>query len=167
MVPQTQVRAAEAMTLPLSYDVFPKGTWARVEAEVNGQQVVIYLSRNGIGLNMCCPQWSAPEGRPFYSVVAHGGHALVASAGQEVTFTVVEGVPEPQWFRARIRRIHLAPAQAEGMIPLELLAFDPDAPERPEAPRGAGEGAVRRIVQHAARVASHAATYPVGRVKAG
>jgi len=167
MVPQTQVRAAEAMTLPLSYDVFPKGTWARVEAEVGGRPVVMFLSRNGIGLNLYCPQWGAPEGRPFYSVVAHGGHALVASGGQEVTFTVVEGVPEPQWFRARVGRIHLAPAQAEGMIPLELLAFDPDARERPETSRGAGSGVVRKIVQHAAGVASHAASYPVGRVKAG
>ncbi|MEW5934691.1 MAG: hypothetical protein AB1816_14040, partial [Bacillota bacterium] len=126
-MPAATVQAAEVATLPLSYSYFPRGVWARVEADVGGQVVVLFLSRNSVGLSLCCPQWPAPSGKPFYTVVPHGGDSVVVGVGGEVTFVVIDGVPEPHWFRAVVRRIHVAPGHAEGVIPAELLAFDPDA----------------------------------------
>lgn len=135
-----------------------------MEAEVGGQDVVLFLSRNAVGLNVYCPQWPAPSGKPFYTVVPHGGDAVVVGVGGEVTFVVVDGVPEPYWFRAVLRRVHVAPGHAEGVIPAELLAFDPDARPASAVPRGGG--VVGRLVRHVVSAASHAGAYPVGRVKA-
>jgi hypothetical protein len=158
------MRATEVATLPLSYNYFPRGMWARVEAEVGGQEVVLFLSRNAVGLSLCCPQWPAPAGKPFYTVVPHGGDSVVVGVGGEVTFVVIDGFPEPHWFRAVVKRVHVAPGHAEGVIPAELLAFDPDARPVPAVPRSRGVGG--QLVRHAASVLSHAASYPVGRVRA-
>lgn len=157
-VPAATMQAAEVATLPLSYSVFPRGVWARVEAEVGGQGVVLFLSRNAVGLNLCCPHWPAPVGKPFYTVVPHGGDSVVVGVGGEVTFVVVDGVPEPQWFRAQVRRIHVAPAHAEGVIPADLLAFDPDAVQPPPERQRRGQGLAGRLVRE---VVGHAASYPI------
>jgi len=164
IVPAATMQATEVATLPLSYNYFPRGMWARVEAEVGGQEVVLFLSRNAVGLSLCCPQWPAPAGKPFYTVVPHGGDSVVVGVGGEVTFVVIEGFPEPHWFRAVVKRVHVAPGHAEGVIPAELLAFDPDARPVPAASRG---GVVRPAIgKWAQSVLSHAASYPVGRVRA-
>jgi len=168
------VQAREVATLGLSYNLFPEGFWARLEGvlEGEGRRLTLFVSKNDVGLNALVPEWLSPsEGEvPFYTLVPHGGRvaSVIGFVGGVVRFHVVAGPgvreDDMRGFALRITRMHLVPAPKD-VVPAELLAFDPDARPAPAAPRGSGMAG--RLARHAASVLSHAASYPVGRVRGG